>query len=331
MNLAQLSVFREIMETGSVSQAARNLGRTQPAVSLALKSLEDDLGLPLFERRGRRLHPVPEARYLLSEATGVLERVATMSRTMKTMQRAESGLLNVASMPGPATVLFPQFLSEVMGASPDLRVSMFTRTSLQARELVRSQVLDFAFIDHEPGAAGSEQIDETVISGACFLALSADHPLAAQTEVDIAELSGEPFGVLHAETPQHKAIARAFEIAGSTLNVRIRSQIHAPLIQFAAEGRCCAIVDPLAVASERRLNATAGKIVFRELAAPIRYEYALLSPRFRALSLLAAEVRDAWRGAVVALLADMGAAPEVREIAAPQDAETPSASLTMPS
>ena len=313
MNLAQLTVFREIMETGSVSQAARNLGRTQPAVSLALKSLEDDLGLPLFERRGRRLHPVPEARYLLSEATGVLERVATMSRTMKTMQRAESGLLNVASMPGPAAVLFPQFLSEVMGASPDLRVSLFTRTSLQARELVRSQVLDFAFIDHEPGASGSEQIDETVISGNCFLALSADHPLADCPKVGLADLSGEPFGLLHAETPQHKAIARAFEIEGATLNIRIRSQIHAPLIQFAAEGQCCAIVDPLAVASERRLNATLGHVVFRELDAPIRYDYALLSPRFRALSLLAAQVRDKWLQTVVELLEAMGAAPQVRD------------------
>lgn len=69
MNLQQLAVFREVMETGSVSAAARNLGRTQPAVSASLKTLEDSLGMALFHREGRRLIAVPEAHYLLSEAT----------------------------------------------------------------------------------------------------------------------------------------------------------------------------------------------------------------------------------------------------------------------
>ena len=55
MNLQQLAVFREIMNTGSMSAAARNLHRTQPAVSAALKALEDSLGMDLFHRDGRRL------------------------------------------------------------------------------------------------------------------------------------------------------------------------------------------------------------------------------------------------------------------------------------
>ena len=59
MNLNQLTVFHEVMTTGSISQAARNLGRTQPAISLALKALEDTLGFQLFQRQGRALLPVP--------------------------------------------------------------------------------------------------------------------------------------------------------------------------------------------------------------------------------------------------------------------------------
>ena len=48
MNIMQLTVFREVMETGSISQAARQLGRTQPAISLAIKNFEKALDLTLF-------------------------------------------------------------------------------------------------------------------------------------------------------------------------------------------------------------------------------------------------------------------------------------------
>ena len=53
MNLKQLSAFREVMLTGSVSEAARNLYRTQPAISSLIASLEQDVGFELFSQIGR--------------------------------------------------------------------------------------------------------------------------------------------------------------------------------------------------------------------------------------------------------------------------------------
>ena len=85
MNLSQLSAFREVMLCGTVSQAARNLGRTQPAISTAIASLEDELGMPLFERRSRRLHPVPEAHYLLAEATEIIGRMDTARENLQNL------------------------------------------------------------------------------------------------------------------------------------------------------------------------------------------------------------------------------------------------------
>jgi len=91
MNLTQLSAFRAVMTSASLSDAARKLGRTQPAVSLAIRSLEDTLGMKLFERRGRQLVPVPEAQYLLVEAERVLDRLNTVSRTMKSLAAGVRG------------------------------------------------------------------------------------------------------------------------------------------------------------------------------------------------------------------------------------------------
>ena len=75
MKLKQLTAFREVMLTGSVSEAARNLNRTQPAVSAMIAGLENDAGCRLFDRRGGRLHPVPEAHYLFEEAQQILGRL----------------------------------------------------------------------------------------------------------------------------------------------------------------------------------------------------------------------------------------------------------------
>ncbi|AZV80881.1 LysR family transcriptional regulator (plasmid) [Parasedimentitalea marina] len=65
MNFKQLTAFREVMLTGSISEAARNLLRTQPAISSLISGMEEEIGVKLFVRQGARVHPTPEAHYLL--------------------------------------------------------------------------------------------------------------------------------------------------------------------------------------------------------------------------------------------------------------------------
>lgn len=314
MNFTQIKVFREIMETGSISQAARNLGRTQPAVSLALKSLEADLGVQLFERRGRRLSPVPEAQYLLSEASDVLDRMAQVERAMQSFQKAGTGQLSVASMPGPAAFLFPRFLSDVMARSPELTVSLLTRSSTQIRELARSQSLDFAFSDYDPDLPSSPQITETVITGHSFLAVRKDHELAAEREVDISALHNRPFFRMQPDSPFDRALSQEFGARGIEPHVTVRSQTLIPVIQFVRSGQGAAIFDPLTVATEKATHASDGSIAYLRLREPIRYRYVILTPRFRPLSILARTIRDEWRTAVINLLTDLQATPEAETL-----------------
>ena len=117
MNLSQMTAFRAVMSSASLSEAAEKLGRTQPAVSLAIRSLEETLGLQLFERRGRQLVPVPEAQYLYAETREILDRVNSVTGTMKSLQAGQRGSLNLACMPGPSTFLFPRFVSRVSGTT----------------------------------------------------------------------------------------------------------------------------------------------------------------------------------------------------------------------
>jgi len=171
MNFNQLTVFHEVMETGSISQTAKNLGRTQPAISLAIKNLERALDLSLFERRGRRLIPVPDAKYLLNEAGEVLDRLSTVSGTMKGLNTAQTGNLNLAAMPGPSAYIFPRFISENVRHDNNFKTTISSRSSMQIRELANTHSIDFGFADFDQPVGKHPQYSSEIIDANCFCAV----------------------------------------------------------------------------------------------------------------------------------------------------------------
>ncbi|XXK28716.1 LysR family transcriptional regulator [Arenicellales bacterium nBUS_45] len=96
MNLKQLRAFAEVMETGSASEAARRLHRSQPAISALIASLENELGIGLFTRTGMRLKPAPEAHFLLREAHEILNRVDKARSTMLAVRDSKVGQLRTS-------------------------------------------------------------------------------------------------------------------------------------------------------------------------------------------------------------------------------------------
>lgn len=312
MNFTQITTFRAVMTSTSLSEAAKKLGRTQPAVSLAIRSLEDTLGLKLFERKGRQLIPVPEAYYLLQEAEGILDRLATVSRTMQSLALGQSGTLSVSAMPG-AILLLSRFISQAIGPRSDVQLSVSARSSPQIQELVSSQSIDFGFGDAPVKAIASPHFTVERFSGACFCVVPDGHRLAQAETISVQDLDNEPIGVLQAGHAHHKKTLAAFERADTTCRKVLESQTFPPLLQFVQSGHCVAIVDPMTVASDSVVNAGAGGIVFRPLRENFRYDYAVLTPGHRPLSQLAISIRAAWIDEIHRLLGEIGADPRAEE------------------
>lgn len=309
MNFTQISTFRAVMTSDSLSDAAVKLGRTQPAVSAAIKALEEQLGLQLFERRGRKLIPMPEAQYLLAEADEILSQMGRVRQTMRSLSVGKSGTLNVAVMPGPVSQLFPKFLASRLDRSGEVSVSLQARTSNQIAELTRAQSVDFAFADAPEDADGDTLFEAEIIAADCMVALPVDHRLAELDKIRVSDLDAEPIGTLHSPHAHARAVAKAFDTAGSSLRKMVDSQTFLPLLHFVAAGQCCTIVDPLSVFFADGEEAMVKGVAVRPMADPIRYEYGLFSPRYRPISLLARELRDAWRSEVMRLLHSVGSRP----------------------
>ena len=304
MNLNQLTVFHEVMTTGSISQAARNLGRTQPAISLALKALEDTLGFQLFQRQGRALLPVPEAQYLLEEASEILDRVAQVNRTLDNLKSRRSGRLTIAAMPGPSALLFPRFISAQIGARTDVLLNFITRSSPQILQLVSSQYLDFGFADSSEAERADGPYRADVISARCECALPASHPLAARARLGPRDLDGVPMGVLLADHFSHVRTRAAFDAVGARFDIRMESQNYLPIFPFIEAGHCASIVDPLSAETYQMQGLS--DVVFRPFDPVVMFQYAIYTPVHRPMSQLATEVSSAWKARVQAILTRRG-------------------------
>ncbi|MBT8155726.1 LysR family transcriptional regulator [Epibacterium ulvae] len=309
MNLSQLTVFREVMKTGSMSEAAHNLGRSQPAISLSIKSLEEALGVALFERDTRNMKPVPEAFYLLAEADSVLGQMAQLQRTMKRMQVGDEGDMQLAVMPGVATVLFPEFLAHFAKSRPDVTLSLHTRSSTQLRELVSSQGADFGFGDYDEDHSRTLQTSITKVSANSFLALPAAHPLASLDVIPLDALEGLTLGAMQPDHRFEGRVQTALAGNGVKTNVQYRSQTVLPLLKFVSAELCCAIVDPLTVLSAKLIGFEQSEVVFRNLAQDIRYDYAILVPKLRPLSALSRHLAAEWEAKLLRELIDLGSQP----------------------
>src|SRR5664279_4983126 len=123
INMRQIEAFRGVMISGSVVGAAKLMSVTQPGVSRSIGLLELRIGYKLFERRGRRLVPTPEAEALYREIEplyGSLDRIAQIAQDIR-FQRA--GALRIGTLPALAQSLVPRSVARFLSTRP--RVTVF--------------------------------------------------------------------------------------------------------------------------------------------------------------------------------------------------------------
>lgn len=283
------------MKTGSVSQAARNLNRTQPAISASLRTLEQELDMDLFLREGRRMIPVPEAQYLLGEAGDILDRLKTAEQNLVSMRNRQKGVLRIVAMPGPSAYLLPEFVSRFVADKPEVQVTLATRSSPQIRNLIAAQSFDMGLCDSTAAQDGSSAYKADFLHCACLCALPRSHPLASRSEIKAQDLDGEPMGVLQPDHSTHIDTRRAFAAAGAGFNIRIDAQYFLPLFSFVEAGQICAVVDALSATSYLDAKGARAKIVFRPFKPTVQYGYAIVTPQHNPPSRVAVEFVAQWR------------------------------------
>jgi DNA-binding transcriptional LysR family regulator len=133
MNLRQIEVFRAVMVSGSVTDAARLLCVSQPGISRMLGHIELQLGLKLFQRIKGKLRPTPEAQTLYAQVEHVYHGVKRIEDCARELKTGGGLALRVLASPSIALELLPQAVAETMAQFPDAHVYMETQL---VREIV---------------------------------------------------------------------------------------------------------------------------------------------------------------------------------------------------
>ena len=256
LSLRQLSTFREVMRSGSISQAARSVGRTQPAVSTMVRTLEDQLGFALFLRSRGKLTPTPEAYYFLEECEDILVRVERTERTMERISSLQSGKLKIACHPAASSVFLPQLLTGFLKKRGDLDVSLIMRSSDVIEDLIASQQLP------------------------------KDDPLIKADVVTPTDLDGRPMAVLFDEHGTAAQTEAAFRDAGCHFNKRLALRTFLPGIQFDSAGVCVMVCDMITAYSHLTQTPESERLSIRRFRPQISNSVSILTPGYATQSMV---------------------------------------------
>src|SRR5919197_859963 len=124
MDTRQLQAFCAVVERKSFSRAAEQLGVTQPAVSLQVRSLEQRLGQTLLDRSGRRVEPTEAGRRLYRSASRLLALEAQLFEEVSADESLLVGTLAIGASTGPGAHLVPLLLCDFQREHSEVRVAL---------------------------------------------------------------------------------------------------------------------------------------------------------------------------------------------------------------
>jgi DNA-binding transcriptional LysR family regulator len=146
MNFYQLSYFKKVSETGSVSRAAEELLLTQPAVSKQIRSLEDELGERLFDRIGKKLFLTKAGALLYSHAEKILRGVQEAKTAIKGMSLECAGELIIGTSDHISIHRLPTVLKSYITAFPKVDLKLRCHRSETTLEMVNKNLIDLGVI-----------------------------------------------------------------------------------------------------------------------------------------------------------------------------------------
>ena len=231
------------MQTRNLTEAARLLRVSQPAVSQTLKELEGQLGIPLFVRSGSRISPTGEARMLLPDIERLLAQSGAVESRAMEMRDAGAGGLSLASIANVAGVILPRAVAAFARERPRvrLRVNGYVGRDEVLRQ-VRQEGADLGFVHapiDDPGLA-----IEPVMQGRMVCVLPKGSPLAALQAIAPAHLSSHTIILADATATPGMLLRGRLETLGIRLERVIETNFSYAAIGLARQGLGIFITDP---------------------------------------------------------------------------------------
>ncbi|WP_392888141.1 LysR family transcriptional regulator [Pseudomonas migulae] len=217
MTLTQLEIFSLVAELHGFTAAAHRLGISQSAVSHALKSLEQELGVELLHRHQSRIELSDIGQQLLLRARAMLGLANTLRQEAADARGMKSGTLRIGSFgPTSSIKLLPMILQHFRVAHPGIEVHIDEGPDRQVIQWLEERRIDIGFV-----VLPQERFDTfALIEDQMVALLPVDHPLAARDSLSLEDLCHDPFVLTEAGSSE--LVSRLFSAVRLTPNIRYR-------------------------------------------------------------------------------------------------------------
>jgi DNA-binding transcriptional LysR family regulator len=244
MDLLLLQSLLAVAEHRTVTQAARALAVTQPALSRRLQQLEEDLGAPLLERSKRGAALTEAGRLVVAEARPLLERYARLREEVRARGRLEAGVVRLGGGATAVSFLFPPTIAEFSRQYPGVRFEVRESGSSDVEEGVRSERLELGIVTLPTRSREFEV--RPLRRDRIVLVAASDHPLARR-RVDASALQGRELVGFESGSAIRRLIDDELREAGVAMNVQMELRSIAAILEMVAHTRLLAFVSHLGV------------------------------------------------------------------------------------
>lgn len=203
LDLHRLAVFYTVVNEGTLSKAGDSLYMSQPAISAHIKALEQQLGVPLFYRVGRRSVVNKAGEVLYKKAEQLFSVADELKAEMDDLKGMSIGRLNMGASADWQYSL-PYLMEKFKQKYPGVELSMGIANEERIERLVLDRSMDFGFVGHE--SSRTEMISESLSEDELVPVCSSSHRLAKKSKVTISDLANEVFIVREVDsTARHLA------------------------------------------------------------------------------------------------------------------------------
>jgi DNA-binding transcriptional LysR family regulator len=241
INLRHIEVFYAIMRGGSITEAARILNVTQPAVSVALKHLETRLKMKLFDRSGGRLQPTPEAKALLPDVAEIFGRLGAVERFSQDLAGGARGVLSIAATPPLCDGFVAKAVATFVAQRPGVKVNLHALASPVLLDRVINREVDVGVV-YEP-VVGSAVKAEEIMRAAIGCIMPARHPLAKRATIRVRDLAPYPIVTYLPQALLRPHIDRLLSQKTEPIRIAVETGTSATAIMLAVNGAGIALVE----------------------------------------------------------------------------------------
>jgi len=191
MNLSarQLKAFMALVEESHFTRAAQRCHLTQPAFSSLIQSLEDALGVRLFDRSTRRVELTPEGRHFRRSAPRLLNDIESLVGEMRELASKRRGRVSVAALPSLAAGWLPRIYAAYSGQYPGVQLSLHDALLEPCLQQVREGAVDMALAAQGKDMSGL--LAEPLCEDRFYLVCHRDEALARKSTIELKALRGQ--------------------------------------------------------------------------------------------------------------------------------------------